>query len=343
MTELQTSRTLDVVAAEINALTGTMLATAVEIGRRMLEAKEMLPYGAFGKWIEENTPYSSSKANNYMRLFQGYAADQGSVFAADAVCHTCGKLSYSKALALLALPAEEREIFVEEHDVEAMSTRELQQAIRERDEAIKRAEDLEKTARSGEAELAALRDELAQAEDKLIELEREGLAAQDQLKAARDAEAELKKENAELKRRPVDVAVQVDEAAVEKARKEGLAQGKKDAAAAAKAALARAEKKLAEAEAQVKEVEAARQSAQEQAEGLRKQLEAAGKKAQLGGNADLVEFNVYFKAVQSDLEKMGDVLQRLTEAGQTELANKLRGALLALSVAFKGMAELEEA
>ena len=40
MTELQTVRTVEVVAAEINALTASMLGNIVEIGRRMCEAKE---------------------------------------------------------------------------------------------------------------------------------------------------------------------------------------------------------------------------------------------------------------------------------------------------------------
>lgn len=43
-----TTKTVEVVAAEINSLTESMLVNIVEIGRRMCEAKEMLPYGTFG-------------------------------------------------------------------------------------------------------------------------------------------------------------------------------------------------------------------------------------------------------------------------------------------------------
>ena len=56
--EMAVSRTPEVVAAEIRALTANMLTSIVEIGRRMCEAKEMLPHGSFGNWIKENTGYS---------------------------------------------------------------------------------------------------------------------------------------------------------------------------------------------------------------------------------------------------------------------------------------------
>ena len=57
MTELQNVRTAEVVAAEIRALTASMLGNIIEIGHRMCEVKEMLPYDEFGKWIKENTGY----------------------------------------------------------------------------------------------------------------------------------------------------------------------------------------------------------------------------------------------------------------------------------------------
>ena len=77
------ARTPDTIAAEIRALTASMLCNVLEIGRRMCEVKEMLPHGSFGDWIRENTGYSSSTANNFMRLFQEYGAEQGSLFGTE--------------------------------------------------------------------------------------------------------------------------------------------------------------------------------------------------------------------------------------------------------------------
>lgn len=188
MTEIQNVRTLETVAAEIRTFTASMLVNILEIGRRLCEAKEMVPYGQFGTWVEENTGYSRSTANNFMRLFQEYGNTQGSLFGAEIEdVQTFGKLSYTKALALLQLPAAEREEFVAENPVESMSTRELEQAIRERDEAIRRAEEAE-----GEKNKAELAEMNAQKER--AKIENELLAAQDTIKA--------------LESRPVEVAVQ---------------------------------------------------------------------------------------------------------------------------------------
>ena len=162
------TRTPEIIAGEIRTFTASMLNNIIEIGRRMCEAKELLPYGEFGKWITEATGYSSSTANNFMRLYQEYGADQGCLFGAEVDCQTFGKLSYSKALALLAVPKEEREAVAAELNAEHLSTRELERAIRERDEwkqaaveareeAMKEHEaakgleyDLEKARRAGE-------------------------------------------------------------------------------------------------------------------------------------------------------------------------------------------------
>lgn len=134
MNELVEKKSPEVLAAEIRALTASMLSTIIEIGRRMCQAKEMLPHGEFGAWVKDETGYSQSTANNFMRLFQEYGAAQESLFGAEIKSQTFGNLPYSKALALLAIPAEEREEFARENHVEEMSTRELKQAIKERDE-----------------------------------------------------------------------------------------------------------------------------------------------------------------------------------------------------------------
>ena len=101
----------------------------------------MLPHGQWGTYIKEQVGYSQSTANNLMRIFEEYGTAQQSIFGPEAISQAIGNLSYTKALRLLALPADEREAFVEEHNVEDMSTRELEAAIKERDDALRRAEE----------------------------------------------------------------------------------------------------------------------------------------------------------------------------------------------------------
>ena len=135
MSELTIVRTPDIVAAEINAIKDQtrkmVLNNSIEIGRRLCEAKEMVPYGEFGKWLEESVDYSQSTANNLMKIYDEYGASQGELFGASAQSQTLGKLSYSQAVALLGVPTEEREAFAEETHAEDLSVRELQRKVEE--------------------------------------------------------------------------------------------------------------------------------------------------------------------------------------------------------------------
>lgn len=301
-------RTLEVVAAEIRALTANAINTIVEIGRRMVEAKEMLPHGEFGRWIKENTGYSSSTANNFMRIFEAYADPQGSLFGASVNCQTFGNLTYSKALALLEVPADEREDFVETHDVDGMSTRELQAVIKERDEAREEKRRIEEARDHAVEALARVNDRM------------EGMAA----------------ELEELKNRPRDVAVEkvADQEAIDTAVKEAL-EGQKEELEEARKKMEAAEKKAEKAETAAakakeeaeeagkgsnEELEAARQEAEkarEEAEALRKELRLA--------DTAVTTFRAYFtqwQQIYSYMEKaLGDMEQ--------ETADKLRAAVKA--------------
>lgn len=215
MSELVEKKSPEVLAAEIRALTASMLANIIEIGRRMCQAKEILPHGQFGEWVKTKTGYSQSTANNFMKLFQEYGAPQESLFGAEVNSQTFGNLPYSKALALLAVPAEEREEFARENHVEDMSTRELQQAIKERDE-LRRQLDEERAAAEG----ASL---------KISELE-EKLDASGKEAARQKTEAEKAKEKLEaLMNAPVEVAIQAaDPEEVQRAVEEAMRKAKEE-------------------------------------------------------------------------------------------------------------------
>ena len=104
----------------------------------------MVPHGEWAAWLEKNVDFSQSSANNFMKIYTEYGDIQGELWGASAKSQTFGNLSYSQAVALLAVPAEEREEFVKENPVEDMSTRELQEAIKARDEALAAVEKAEK-------------------------------------------------------------------------------------------------------------------------------------------------------------------------------------------------------
>ena len=176
------ARTAEAVALEIRTLQrqaqGIILSYAIEIGRRLEEAKAMLPHGKWGAWLKKELNYSQSTAQNFMKVFREYGDNQQSMFGGAPKSQTFGNLTYSKALRLLAIPdEEERARFLEENDVEHMTTRELNEALKARDEA---------------------REAAATAEDEAARLRREADRLQEQLTdQARVYEAKLTSYDAE--------------------------------------------------------------------------------------------------------------------------------------------------
>ena len=193
-------RTPEIVAAEIRQIADQtrkmVLNSSIEIGKRLCEAKEMVPHGEWAAWLEKNVDFSQSSANNFMKIYTEYGDIQGELWGASAKSQTFGNLSYSQAVALLAVPTEEREEFVKENHVEDMSTRELQEAIKARDEAEEklqkekaaadeRVRAAQRQAESVMEELDKLKDEVKNSKDKkeLEKLKSQLKDAKDKLKA----------------------------------------------------------------------------------------------------------------------------------------------------------------
>lgn len=313
-------RTLEIIGAEIRTFTASMVNNIIEIGRRMVEAKDMLPYGQFGDWIKANTGYSRSTANNFMRIYQEYGSRQGSLFGATLENEQAfGKLTYTKALALLDVPAEDREQFVEDHDVENMSTRELQAAIAERDAARKSAQEKDEALSKQKAETLKARFEIKDLQDKVKELEaRPAETIPDQgaidaavaeavkkADAAHAAELEKIKAGEEEKRKALEKKAADAEARATKAA-EKLKKAESNARVLTDADGAEAEAKAAAAEAEKARAEAAE---------LRRQLAMSGEAT--------VTFKLYFAAWQKDYANMMDALAKADE----DTAGRLKAAI----------------
>ena len=74
------NRTPEIIAAEINGIKEQtkkmVLYNSIEIGRKLTEAKLLMDHGEWGKWLENAVDYSKSTANNLMKIFQEYGAEQ---------------------------------------------------------------------------------------------------------------------------------------------------------------------------------------------------------------------------------------------------------------------------
>ena len=162
-----------------------MINRAISLGKDCIDAKEQLGHGKFLPWLKE-LGLSSSTASNYMRVAREIAP--GSRLAAE---------GYSRALALLSAPAEDREALAEE--TEGQSAAEIRKLIEERNRAAEAAN--AETARADRAEQEAKRfyDELASQKSDISRLE---ARANVNYQNYRDAQAEtkrLKEENAQLR------------------------------------------------------------------------------------------------------------------------------------------------
>lgn len=166
---LSIDRTPELIAIEINSIKEQtrkmVLFNSIEIGRRLTEAKTMLGHGEWGEWLDKSVDYSQRTANNLMRIFDEYGSSQITFFCDNAKSQALANLSYTQAVALLGIPQEEREAFIQEHDIENLSTRELQQAIKERDQALKQLEDAQRVAAEKSEEASKLLTEKKVLED----------------------------------------------------------------------------------------------------------------------------------------------------------------------------------
>lgn len=135
--EITCTRDIEDITAEILEAKRAGGEAILTIGRGLIEAKALLAHGEWLPWLTERVEFSERSAQNFMRLAREWSNPQ-----------TLADLGASKALALLALPAEERADFIAsvhvvdgaEKTTEELSSRELAQAIRERDEARREAE-----------------------------------------------------------------------------------------------------------------------------------------------------------------------------------------------------------
>ena len=77
----QPVREIEVVTAEIKEIKrqaqNMALMYAIEIGRRLVEAKSVLPHGKWGEWLKCEVNFSQATANNFMKLFEEYGFTWG--------------------------------------------------------------------------------------------------------------------------------------------------------------------------------------------------------------------------------------------------------------------------
>lgn len=295
MDECFEQRDIEVITEEINFYKRQAGSAILEIGKRLVEAKEQLSHGEWLPWLEKEVEFSERSAQQYMRLWREYGKSA-----------TVADLGSSKALILLGLPAVEREEFVagthtvngEEKTVLEMTRRELEEAVTARNDA------------RAEAKKASLEAETARSDLK---------------ETQRELEEEREKVRA-LESRPVEVAVEKVDATAEQ-----LEKARKTAEEETRLAMAdevqKLEEKLKTLSRNEKEALEAAEQAKEAAMSYKAEAEAAKKAMAMAGDGGAARFKVLFEQTVENANQMAALLKEMNDSQQ----EKLRRALLALA------------
>lgn len=295
MSEIVTAnyRSVQIITAEIMGIATqtaqVLFISACEMGKRMLEAKELVNHGEWGPYLDDlckQLGIGKSTAHNWMKLYRE-CGDSPNFQA-------LGNITYTKAVQLLALPEETREEILQENNVEDMSSRELEQAIKDK----KAAQGMLAIAQETNSDLKRRNDQL----------EQETAALKKSLDRAESAEATAKAEIQQLREHPEippSLIAKTVEDAKAQARSELDAELRavREEASAKEEARAHMETALVDAQRQIRELSA------------RSQI----------SNQDAASFEILFNQITPLFNQMMGYLLKV-EAADPELGAKFRYA-----------------
>lgn len=217
------------IATEVNAIKKTTMDTinqiagkaAIEIGRRLFRAKQLVGHGNWGAWLQENVSYSQRTASDLIAIFERFDQGQQLLFGQTLPDTLLDSIGPTKLKLLMSIKDDDKLVeFTEEHDVESMSTRELKKALDEAngklEEANTRAEEAEKLAEEKREEANKYRLEQNNTYGKQLQAEQEVKSLKGQLKrmTERAEQAEQGNEDAdrEAKEQIESLSAELEEA-----------------------------------------------------------------------------------------------------------------------------------
>lgn len=142
--------------AEILILKEQTAQNIIEIGKRLIKAKENLGHGEYLKWLEGSVDFGIRTAQNFIRVATTFSNTQP-------ISH----LGTRKLLALAGLDEEDRQEVIENNDIEHMKARELEQVVKEKKEIKKQleaeqeySEELQQAIKEKEQQINQLKEEI---------------------------------------------------------------------------------------------------------------------------------------------------------------------------------------
>ena len=148
---------LNLLTTEIKFYSQQGLMCFMEVGKRLVEARKLVPHGRWGEYIESNYEFSQRHANRLMEVYESFPNWTPE-----------SNLSYKKAYALLDVPAADRETFLsqphevngQQKTVDEMTSRELAATIKALKDIEKAKADSDKLVQDQAADITKLKKDL---------------------------------------------------------------------------------------------------------------------------------------------------------------------------------------
>ena len=316
-------RTLPVIVSEIKIIEQNVAKTAMEgaiqIGERLQEAKEQVGHGNFDTWCKENLNYNRRTAERFMKIASEYGGENGLISKTTTLSH----LSISNALSLLKVPEEDREKFVEEHPVDDMTNKALEEEIRKlKEEKQKDTETIETLRRNADRESERTLQAIHEAEDLKRQLDDAASAQADPEEIAKLQE-QLQRAEQKLQKTKEDLKKEKDKLKVEK----DLRQAAIDKELEAQSAKLKDEAKK-EVDAVIEDLQSMKDQLEEENRSLQHKLENAG-------NDTIIRFKVLVDQLQETFEACGNCILNAEAGTDPELPTKMNTVLKTVVESFE--------
>ena len=301
-----------------------VLMGSIEIGRRLVEAKNLIKHGQWGAWLKDRIDYSQRTANNFMRIYKEYG-ENGLAEKSQSIAN----LSYTHALALLDVPAEERAKFAEETNAKDMKIKELQEAIKrlnaEKESAVKASEQhYQRIIEQTNLAIDTAKTEQKRLSERVKELEVQAQKAEkskdDEVKKRLDAAVAEERKSLEKKNGEVNV-LQAEIAALKKKHEEQMELARRQERSIAQQEIAKKDKEIAKARA---DMQAELKKTAQELEQADKKYKKEQDKNKLAKNLGTCAF-----AIEELLDVYAMVLDAISDVGRYDnaKADKLLGDL----------------
>jgi hypothetical protein len=310
-------RPLEQIENEIKFYQGQMVLNAVELGKRLIEAKKSVNHGEWETWVNKNN-FSTEKARQYMVVANEFKDVK-----------TQSALGFRKLFLLTDVPAEERENFISEphqvngetKTVDEMTTRELQKAIKEKQDLENKLKDsLEFNKKAHE-----LADVRGQERDEAVKtLEAAKRVAIEKSEEAKCLENALKVEKDKLKREKENSKIEIEK--LQSFIGEAKVSGNDEEVVRLQASLQEIQSDLDSSAQKIDELEAQLKAKpidvitaepviiEKVPEETLRELEELRDKAGQNNTQPVIKFKIYFEALQKTFRDELEVMAEIKEA-----------------------------